>query len=236
MKTSPDLLQALLDRRKVEKTETPAASPSSASADARSSSETTKPPSGEKAPLPVVAIQPRPAAAPAASRASTSMAIATRGMTLSLPMFLGALFLVGAGLIGSFFLGRFSVSFDRESPASSSQGSAPSVRIAAAPSVQPFEWGKKFTVEATRSGLSKSEADRLGEYCKYLAKLGVAASAFELDESGAKVGVIFLGGADSAADNSLVKLRNWLWEIPGPDGAGRPFQSAKIRETPKQKK
>lgn len=222
-KTSADLLQALLDRQRAEKqAAVPGATPGP-----RPVPEPAAKLESESAPpsLPIVEVRP--------ARPAMPLSASPRGITLTFPMFVTALLVIGASILGAFLLGRWTVTgFPSWGGESTSGPTAPATSIARPPSVQPFEWGKKFTVEAMSTGMSEAEKTKLLDLSKYLGKQGVVASAVEVKESGKSSAALFLGSADSAKDKSLVELRDWLWKVPGPDGTGRPFQSAKIRETP----
>ena len=210
---STDLLQALLDRQKAVK----AAPPSQPM------------PVSQPAPLEV----PVEKAPPPPTLHKPSPALPGRGpkgLVLSFPGAFAALGGVLLLVVGAYIVGRSSgpSAADLESLSSAASSIGP------APSVPPFQWSKGFTVQAVSLGLGRADRERLDELTRYLLMLGVAASSVEVTEGGKKSGALFVGGTDRADERSLVRLRDWLREIPGPDGYDWPFREARIREIPKR--
>ncbi len=130
--------------------------------------------------------------------------------------------LVGGGLVllilvlSSFLIGQFFADRANSPPSVSSP-----------PQVAGFAWGEGFTVEAVSKELGDHALIfRLKDHLSLYGLSGMAVS----HEGKAR---IFVGRADDAGSSSLVQLRDWLRELPGPDGKETPFQSASIRKIPK---
>ncbi len=213
MKKNGDLLQALMDRKRQAN---PTESPSSAV-------------------KPSTATLEKPASVPNTAPSSltpnrVSLGIGGNsnkiGWTISpkFALFLGIGIVLGCGLF--YWLGR-------NASGGASSGQALLLR---APSAGNFSWKKNFTIQATVLSLTDSDKAKLAEYKNYLENLGLSAEMAMIQEDRRERSALFVGGADRQDEKSLLDLRGWLADLPGPFWKGKPFASASVRETPRLEK
>lgn len=219
-KSGGDLLKALLERQRREKQSIEADSTTPPIA---LSPVAVKPESEPKSVFPVT-LSPTPVPNPPAK-----LEIVREGVHFTIRELLIGLVVIVGLVAGAFFLGA-------QSAKTGGQANPEQERvqnIPDPPSAGLFSWSKAFTIQAIAFANTKADEQKLSDMKNYLESYKITASPVQFPDAG-KI-ALFVGGADRADDKSLVKLRDWLRELPGPDRSGKPFKSASIRETPRNK-
>lgn len=213
MKKNGDLLQALMDRKR----------------------QTNPTDSSSSAVKPSTATLEKPVNTPSTAAISSTPSRVSLGtgstsnkigwmISPKFALFLGIGIVLGCGIF--YWLGK-------KTGGGTSSGNA---LLLSAPSAGNFSWKKNFTVQATVLSLTDSDKAKLAEYKNYLENLGLSAEMAMIQEDRRERGALFVGGADRQDEKSLLDLRDWLRDLPGPFWKGKPFASASVRETPRLEK